>query len=93
MRRVVPAAIPGIMFLSGGQSEEEATLNLNAINIMVSAASAAVAFGLTTLTNQPATVCGTVLLAGVHVAWCCPSGIWIYCCRSAAGASIRMCTV
>lgn len=36
MRRVVPAAIPGIMFLSGGQSEEEATLNLNAINVMVS---------------------------------------------------------
>lgn len=36
MRRVVPAAIPGIMFLSGGQSEEEATVNLNAINRLVS---------------------------------------------------------
>ena len=36
LRRVVPAAIPGIMFLSGGQSEEEATLNLNAINKLVS---------------------------------------------------------
>lgn len=35
MRRVVPAAIPGIMFLSGGQSEAEATLNLNAINAAV----------------------------------------------------------
>lgn len=32
MRRVVPAAIPGIMFLSGGQTEEEATVNLNRIN-------------------------------------------------------------
>lgn len=32
LRRAVPAAVPGIMFLSGGQSEEEATLNLNAIN-------------------------------------------------------------
>lgn len=32
MRRVVPAAIPGIMFLSGGQTEEEATLNLDALN-------------------------------------------------------------
>jgi fructose-bisphosphate aldolase, class I len=32
MRQVVPPAIPGIMFLSGGQTEEEATLNLNAIN-------------------------------------------------------------
>ncbi|XP_063388766.1 fructose-bisphosphate aldolase-like [Cydia fagiglandana] len=30
--RGVPAAVPGIVFLSGGQSEEEATLNLNAIN-------------------------------------------------------------
>ncbi|PSC75875.1 fructose-1,6-bisphosphate aldolase [Micractinium conductrix] len=32
MRRCVPAALPGIMFLSGGQTEEEATVNLNAIN-------------------------------------------------------------
>lgn len=30
--RRVPPAVPGIMFLSGGQSEVEATLNLNAIN-------------------------------------------------------------
>jgi fructose-bisphosphate aldolase class 1 len=29
------AAIPGIMFLSGGRSEEEATLNLNTINKLV----------------------------------------------------------
>eukprot|EP01084_Bolivina_argentea_P241867 405894_1 len=32
LKRSVPAAVPGIMFLSGGQSEEEATRNLNAIN-------------------------------------------------------------
>lgn len=32
LRRTVPAAVPGICFLSGGQSEEEATMNLNAIN-------------------------------------------------------------
>lgn len=32
LRRAVPSAVPGIMFLSGGQSEEEATLNLNAMN-------------------------------------------------------------
>jgi fructose-bisphosphate aldolase, class I len=31
-RRVVPAAVPGIVFLSGGQSDEEATANLDAIN-------------------------------------------------------------
>jgi fructose-bisphosphate aldolase class I len=29
---VVPAAVPGIVFLSGGQSELQATENLNAIN-------------------------------------------------------------
>ena len=32
LRRTVPAAVPGITFLSGGQSEQEATLNLNAMN-------------------------------------------------------------
>jgi fructose-bisphosphate aldolase class I len=31
-RRAVPAAVPGIVFLSGGQSDELATLHLNAIN-------------------------------------------------------------
>jgi fructose-bisphosphate aldolase, class I len=31
-KAVVPAAVPGIVFLSGGQSEVEATENLNAIN-------------------------------------------------------------
>ncbi|XP_041971684.1 fructose-bisphosphate aldolase isoform X2 [Aricia agestis] len=30
--RTVPAAVPGITFLSGGQSEEEASVHLNAIN-------------------------------------------------------------
>jgi len=30
--RTVPPAVPGINFLSGGQSEEEASLDLNAIN-------------------------------------------------------------
>ena len=33
LNRRVPPAVPGIMFLSGGQSELEATLNLNAMNI------------------------------------------------------------
>ncbi|MGB8004103.1 MAG: class I fructose-bisphosphate aldolase [Gaiellaceae bacterium] len=32
--RHVPAAVPGIVFLSGGQSEEEATRRLNAMNAM-----------------------------------------------------------
>lgn len=32
LQRTVPAAVPGVVFLSGGQSEEEASVNLNAIN-------------------------------------------------------------
>eukprot|EP00744_Colponema_vietnamica_P000867 GILI01001506.1.p1 GENE.GILI01001506.1~~GILI01001506.1.p1 ORF type:complete len:375 (+),score=130.55 GILI01001506.1:57-1127(+) len=32
LQRCVPAAVPGITFLSGGQSEEEATVNLDAMN-------------------------------------------------------------
>jgi fructose-bisphosphate aldolase class I len=32
LRRTVPAAVPGIVFLSGGQSELDATRNLNGIN-------------------------------------------------------------
>lgn len=33
-RRVVPAAVPGIVFLSGGQTPGQATANLNAMNAM-----------------------------------------------------------
>ena len=32
LKRCVPAAVPGIMFLSGGQSEADATLNLTTMN-------------------------------------------------------------
>lgn len=32
LQRTVPAAVPAVVFLSGGQSEEEATVNLNAMN-------------------------------------------------------------
>ncbi|XP_072393015.1 fructose-bisphosphate aldolase-like [Diabrotica undecimpunctata] len=32
LQRRLPPAVPGVTFLSGGQSEEEATVNLNAIN-------------------------------------------------------------
>ncbi|MBT5429261.1 MAG: fructose-bisphosphate aldolase class I [Rhodospirillaceae bacterium] len=32
LKRCGPAAVPGIMFLSGGQSEADATLNLNTMN-------------------------------------------------------------
>ncbi len=33
-RRVIPAAMPGIVFLSGGQSAKQATAHLNAMNAM-----------------------------------------------------------
>lgn len=32
LKRTVPAAVPGIAFLSGGQTDEEATAHLNAMN-------------------------------------------------------------
>jgi fructose-bisphosphate aldolase class I len=32
LRSCVPASVPGIAFLSGGQSDEEATAHLDAIN-------------------------------------------------------------
>ena len=32
LKRTVPGAVPGMVFLSGGQSDDEATTNLNAIN-------------------------------------------------------------
>jgi fructose-bisphosphate aldolase class I len=34
LRRSVPAAVPGVMFLSGGQSPEQATRHLNAMNAL-----------------------------------------------------------
>ena len=33
LMNTVPSSVPGIVFLSGGQSDEEATINLNSINI------------------------------------------------------------
>ncbi len=32
LKRCVPAAVPGIAFLSGGQSDEDATAHLSAMN-------------------------------------------------------------
>lgn len=32
LQRTLPVAVPGVVFLSGGQSEEDASVNLNAIN-------------------------------------------------------------
>ena len=37
LKRTVPAAVPGVAFLSGGQGDEEATANLDAINRLAAA--------------------------------------------------------
>jgi fructose-bisphosphate aldolase class I len=34
LRRTVPSAVPGVVFLSGGQTPEQATLHLNAMNAL-----------------------------------------------------------
>jgi len=34
LRRIVPAAVQGIGFLSGGQTDEKATIHLNAMNVL-----------------------------------------------------------
>ena len=39
LRRTVPAAVPGLVFLSGGQSDEAATLHLDAMNKLAGRAS------------------------------------------------------
>lgn len=37
LRYTVPAAVPGVAFLSGGQGDEQATQNLNAMNLIAGA--------------------------------------------------------
>lgn len=41
MRGTVPPAVPGIMFLSGGQTERQATENLDALNVLAQQGGAA----------------------------------------------------
>ena len=45
LNRAVPAAVPSINFLSGGQSPEEATQNLNAINQFVGPWELSISYG------------------------------------------------
>lgn len=44
-RRTIPAAVPSINFLSGGQTPEEATANLNAINQLVGPWQLSISYG------------------------------------------------
>ena len=53
-RRAVPAAVPGINFLSGGQTPEEATANLNAMNAMFPNAPWELSFSFGRALQEPA---------------------------------------
>ena len=52
-RRTVPAAVPGIVFLSGGQSPEEATVRLNAMNALDAAPPWELSFSYGRALQQP----------------------------------------
>jgi fructose-bisphosphate aldolase class I len=54
LRRTVPAAVPSINFLSGGQGPEEATANLNAMNSLYPNAPWALSFSYGRALQQPA---------------------------------------
>jgi fructose-bisphosphate aldolase class I len=54
LRRSVPAAVPGVMFLSGGQSPERATQHLNAMNTMPGPRPWALSFSFARALQAPA---------------------------------------
>jgi len=53
LRRTVPAAVPSINFLSGGQSAQQATANLNAMNVLFPQAPWALSFSYARALQQP----------------------------------------
>jgi fructose-bisphosphate aldolase, class I len=54
LRRTVPAAVPTINFLSGGQSPQEATANLNAMNVLHPRAPWILSFSYARALQEPA---------------------------------------
>ena len=60
LRRAVPAAVPSINFLSGGQTAEQATVNLNAMNVLLPQAPWELSFSYARALQQPVleTWCG-----------------------------------
>jgi fructose-bisphosphate aldolase, class I len=54
LRRTVPAAVPGVMFLSGGQTPERATQHLNAMNTMPGPRPWALSFSFARALQAPA---------------------------------------
>ncbi|MGA7802729.1 MAG: class I fructose-bisphosphate aldolase [Gammaproteobacteria bacterium] len=57
LRRTVPAALPSINFLSGGQTPEEATANLNAMNVQYPDAPWELSFSYGRALQQPVLEC------------------------------------
>lgn len=53
LRRTVPAAVPSINFLSGGQTAEQATANLNAMNVLLPEAPWELSFSYARALQQP----------------------------------------
>jgi fructose-bisphosphate aldolase class I len=53
LRRTVPAAVPSINFLSGGQTAEQATANLNAMNVQFPQAPWELSFSYARALQQP----------------------------------------
>lgn len=53
LKRTVPAAVPSINFLSGGQTPEQATANLNAINTMAGNAPWLLSFSYARALQEP----------------------------------------
>ncbi len=53
LRRTVPAAVPSVNFLSGGQTAEEATANLNAMNVLFPRAPWELSFSYARALQQP----------------------------------------
>lgn len=53
LKRTVPAALPGIVFLSGGQSPQEATAHLNAMNAMADRAPWRLSFSYSRALQEP----------------------------------------
>jgi len=51
--RTVPAAVPSLNFLSGGQTEAEATSNLNAMNVLYPQAPWPLSFSYARALQQP----------------------------------------
>ncbi len=54
LRRTVPAAVPSVNFLSGGQTPEEATANLNAMNALFPGQPWELSFSYARALQQPA---------------------------------------